>query len=138
MTNFIKEEKSQLHSFCGQRQWATSQTHPDLGFETCVMSNVGKHATVKDVDEANKALRKLQSKTVHLKFPNLGKPPKYKLLLTLVLCMLAYHMAPHKQWRNCQFEILYKICKVQLVNKFKDSSNSDISIAIQLSNSFWE
>ena len=34
--------------------------------------------------------------------------------------------------RNCQCEILYKICKVQLVNKFKDSSNSGISIAIQL------
>ena len=40
--------------------------------------------------------------------------------------------------RNCQCEILYKICKVELVNKFKDSSNSGISIAIQLSNSFWE
>ena len=39
-----KEQKSQLLSFCGQMQWATSQTHPDLGFETCVMSNVGKHA----------------------------------------------------------------------------------------------
>ena len=40
--------------------------------------------------------------------------------------------------RNCQCEILYKICKVELVNKFKDSSNSGISIAIQLRNSFWE
>ena len=40
--------------------------------------------------------------------------------------------------RKCQCEILYKICKVQLVNKCKDNSNSGISIAIQLSNSFWE
>ena len=40
--------------------------------------------------------------------------------------------------RNCRCEISNKICKVQLVNKFKDSSNSDISIAIQLSNRFWE
>ena len=32
--------------------------------------------------------------------------------------------------RNCQCEIVCKICKVQLVNKFKDSSNSGISIAI--------
>ena len=38
--------------------------------------------------------------------------------------------------RNCQCEILYKICKIQLVNKFKDRSNSGIPIAIQLSNSF--
>ena len=30
--------------------------------------------------------------------------------------------------RNCQCEILYKICKVQPVNKFKDSSNSGISM----------
>ena len=40
--------------------------------------------------------------------------------------------------RNCQCEISYKTCKVQLVNNLKDSSNSGISIAIQLSNSFWE
>ena len=39
--------------------------------------------------------------------------------------------------RNCQCEILYKICKVQLVNKFKDGRNSGVSIAIQLSNSVW-
>ena len=38
--------------------------------------------------------------------------------------------------RNCRCEILYKICKVQLVNKSKHSSNSGISIAIQLSNNF--
>ena len=31
-----------------------------------------------------------------------------------------------------------KIYKVQLVNKLKDSNNSGISIAIQLSDSFWE
>ena len=43
-----KEEKSQFHSFCGQMQWATSQTCPDLGFGTCMISNVGKHTTVKD------------------------------------------------------------------------------------------
>ena len=40
--------------------------------------------------------------------------------------------------RNFQCEILYKICNIQLVNKLKDTSNSGISIAIQLSNSFWE
>ena len=42
------------------------------------------------------------------------------------------------QIRNCQCQMLYKICKIQLVNKFKDTSNSGISIAIQLSNSFRE
>ena len=32
--------------------------------------------------------------------------------------------------RHCQCEILYKMCKIQLLNKFKDTSNSGISIAI--------
>ena len=40
--------------------------------------------------------------------------------------------------RNCQCEISYKICQVQLDNKFKDCSNSGIPIAIQLSSSFYE
>ena len=40
--------------------------------------------------------------------------------------------------RNCQCEILYnKICKVKS-SLSTDSSNSDISIAIQVSTSFWE
>ena len=39
---------------------------------------------------------------------------------------------------NYRCEILYKTCKVQLVNRFKDSSDSGISIAIQVKNSFWE
>ena len=82
-----REEKSQLHSFCGQMQWATSQTCPDLCFENCVMSNVGKHATVKDVDEASKALRKRQSNTVHLKFPKLGNLSKVQAI--------AYSVATH-------------------------------------------
>ena len=60
------------------------------------MSNVGKHATVEDVDEANKALRKLQSKTAHLKFPNLGNSPKVQDIASLMLHMLVYQMAPHK------------------------------------------
>ena len=53
---------------------------PELGFETCVMRNLVKHAAVKDVDKANKTLRKLHSKTVHLKFPNLGNPSKVQAI----------------------------------------------------------
>ena len=40
--------------------WVTSQTHPDLSFETCIMSNAGKYPTVKTIHEANKAVRKLK------------------------------------------------------------------------------
>ena len=54
--------------------WVSSYTRPDLSFETCVMSNMGKHPTVKMVNEANKAVKKLKSKSVSISFPNLGKP----------------------------------------------------------------
>ena len=44
------------------------------------MSNAGKHPTVKTIHEANKAVRKLKSKRVDLKFPNLGNPSKLKVI----------------------------------------------------------
>ena len=75
-----EEEKAELKRLRGQKMWVTSQTHPDLSFETCVMSNAGKHPTVETIHEANKAVRKLKSKRVDLKFPNLGDPNKLKVI----------------------------------------------------------
>ena len=46
--------------------WVTNQKRPDLSFETCIMSNDGKHPTVKTIHEANKAVRKLKSKRIYL------------------------------------------------------------------------
>ena len=67
------EEKSQLRSLSGQMLWVTNQTRPDAGFETCMMSNAGKTPIVKQLKEANKAVRKLKnSNDVKIKIPNLG------------------------------------------------------------------
>lgn len=60
--------------------WVTSQTRPDLSFETCMMSNTGKHPKVKMIHEANKALSKLKTKRVKLQFPCLGDPEKLSVL----------------------------------------------------------
>ena len=68
------EEKSQLRSLSGQMLWVTNQTRPDAGFETCMMSNAGKTQIVKQLKEANKAVRKLKnSNDVKIKIPNLGQ-----------------------------------------------------------------
>ena len=75
-----KEEKTKLKCLSGQMMWVTNQTRPDLSFQTCIMSNAGKHPTVKTIHEANKAVRKLKSKRVDLKFPNLGNPSKLKVI----------------------------------------------------------
>ena len=56
----------------GQMLWVSSQTRPDVSFETCMMSNTGKHPKVNMLLEANKALSKLKKDRVKLKFPSLG------------------------------------------------------------------
>ena len=50
-----KDEVSEL-SISGQLLWATSQTRPDVAFEGCQVGNYGKHSTVRNVLEANKAI----------------------------------------------------------------------------------
>ena len=36
------KKKAELKRLSGQMMWVTSQTRPDMSFETCVMSNMGK------------------------------------------------------------------------------------------------
>ena len=74
------DERSDLKRLSGQMLWASTQTRPDVSFETCVMSNMGKHPTVKKLHEANKALTKLKSRVVHMKFPHLGKLNELKVI----------------------------------------------------------
>ena len=75
------DEKSDLKRLSGQMNWVTSQTRPDMSFETCVMSNVGKQANKKILHDANKAVKKLQSDKVQLNFPCLGNPGRLKVVV---------------------------------------------------------
>ncbi|CAL4097671.1 unnamed protein product [Meganyctiphanes norvegica] len=63
--------------------WVTSQTRPDLSFETCMISNTGKNPKVSLLCEANKALSKLKKDRVCLHFPSLGD---YRKLSVIVYC----------------------------------------------------
>ena len=62
--------------------WVTNQTRPDVAFDTCMMSNVGKTPIVKQLKEANKALRKLKnSNSIKINIPNLGELDKLKVIV---------------------------------------------------------
>ena len=62
--------------------WVTSQTRPDSAFETCMMSNAGRSATIKMIKEANKAVRKIKnSNDVKIKIPSLGKFEKMEVIV---------------------------------------------------------
>ena len=67
-----EDEKSILRSVSGRLLWVTSQTRPDVAYNSCVVSNYGKCPTVKNLIEANKAITKLKATNLKLKFPNLG------------------------------------------------------------------
>ena len=73
-------ERGDLKRLAGQMIWVTSQTRPDVAFETCVMSN-GENPTVRKALEANKALSKMKSDRVRLLFPQLGDYTRWSVLL---------------------------------------------------------
>ena len=73
------EEKAELKRLSGQMMWVASHTRPDISFETCVMSNIGKKPLGKILHGANKALTKLKSRKVSLKIPCLGAPESLRI-----------------------------------------------------------
>ena len=74
------DEKKTLRSVSGQLLWTTSQTRPDLAFQSCIISNYGAAATVKSLSEANKAIRKLKNDSMKMCFPGLGNPNYMKIV----------------------------------------------------------
>ena len=63
------DEKTLLKQLSGQLNWITTQCRPDMAFENCLIGNSIKHASTKDITFANKALRKLKSSDIQLRFP---------------------------------------------------------------------
>ena len=74
------DEKEKLKRLSGQMLWMSSQTYPDMSYETCIMGNTGKSPTMNMIHDANKALIKLKSKRVDIKFPPLGRPGSLKVI----------------------------------------------------------
>ena len=75
------EGKSKLRSISGQLLSITSQTRPDGSFDNCRLSNYGKNLMVKNLLEANKAVKKLQSSTLRLVYPDLRNPEYRKVIV---------------------------------------------------------
>ena len=65
---------------CGQLLWATSQTRPDVAYESCVLSNSGKDATVQNLLDANRAVRHLKAADLKIQYPGLGNVNNIQIL----------------------------------------------------------
>ena len=75
-----QEERGALKRFSGQMLWVSTQTRPDVSYETCMMGNMGKSPTMDMIHNANKTLDKLKSKKVEIKFPPLGRPEGLRVI----------------------------------------------------------
>ena len=78
-SQLTRSEKDVLGSVSGKLLWASSQTRPDIAFETCQLSNSGPDATVRAFLSANKAIRKARNCSFSLIFPPLGEPQNLKV-----------------------------------------------------------
>ena len=61
-----------LKQLSGQLNWVTTQSRPDLAFENCMIGNSINKASVRDVFNANRALRRLRDHDLSLFFPRLN------------------------------------------------------------------
>ena len=63
-------ENSELKCLIGQIKWVSTQSCPDISFENCMLGGRVAKATVADVHQANKVVRKIRGQTLDLMFPN--------------------------------------------------------------------
>ena len=74
-----KHEVKELRAVAGRLLWVSSNTRPDLAYDTCVVSNYGKAPTVSSCLLANKAVQKAKKTHLKLVFPDLGDPDLWKI-----------------------------------------------------------
>ena len=73
------DEKSPLRSAIGQLSWLANQTRPDIAYDVCQLSVRYKNATVTDIINANKTIKKVKHNNLKLKFPKLQQNGRYIL-----------------------------------------------------------
>ena len=81
-----KKEYNDLRSVCGQLLWVSSQTRPDMAYQTCVASNSASTATIGDLKQVNKAIDYMQKNRLTLKYPKLD----LRDVFMLAFCDAAY------------------------------------------------
>ena len=67
-----KDENRLIRKSQGQLSWLSTQTRPDISFDTFHLSTLLNRATQKDGKIANKIIKKVKQETVELKFKKLG------------------------------------------------------------------
>ena len=75
-----KSEFKQYRGATGKLSWATSQTRPDLGYDSLEMSYSNRDAKIKHMKAANKNIKKAKEFKSFIKFTKIGKLQDFKIL----------------------------------------------------------
>ena len=67
-----KEEMKLYRGLTGQLSWAADNTRPDLAYDVRELATRNKYASLKDIQKANKVLKKAQKEQIKLKYKPLG------------------------------------------------------------------
>ena len=68
----LPSEITLLKQLCGQLNWVTTHSRPDIAFENCMIGNGINNATVRDIFSANRVLRRLRDNELTLFFPRMN------------------------------------------------------------------
>lgn len=75
-----KEEFKKYRALTGQLSWAAGNTRPDLAFDVRELATRNKHATLDDLRNANKILKKAKLEQVKVKYGKLGDWEKLNIV----------------------------------------------------------
>jgi hypothetical protein len=75
------KELNAYRSKVGQIVWIARQTRPDILFDGSNLASLIKHATVQNIIDANKVIRKLTSDKITLKFQFLGEEKSLQMVI---------------------------------------------------------
>ena len=64
-----RQEKSEIKHLIGQINWIASQSRPDISFENCILGSLADKATVAEVYNANKVVKRLKGQPFYIFFP---------------------------------------------------------------------
>ena len=142
------DERADIRSFGGQMLWVTTQTCPDAAYDACWVANYGKHPTIRQILEANKALRKLQNNQMEILFPALGKPEDMQVIVyqdaahanlpsgasqggSIIFLSGASHVAPIS-WSSKKLSRVTKSPLASEAAALSDSADSGFLVAMML------
>ena len=61
-----------MECLVGQLNWVSAQMYPDVGFDMCELSGATRVEQVEYIRKANKVVKKIQERTISLKYFSLG------------------------------------------------------------------